>query len=179
VPSVDRYGWAWTTPAASTGKIVVGRTGRSLTVAASWLVGARVTALRLSPEGARAVVLLSRGGAPRVLVCAVVRDADGTPVSLAPGVAVVSDLTSAQDLSWVDAWQIAVLGSRSTLPGRSVWLAQVGGASQFSIAVEGAQSLSVGSNKYQMWMQTQAVVLARAGASLLPVAGVRWPSSPG
>jgi hypothetical protein len=179
-PSVDRYGWAWTTPAAAAGKVFVGSAGRSLSVPAGWLAGARVTALRISPEGSRAVVLLSRGGsAPQVQVCAVVRDGDGTPIALSPAVSVVADLTTAQDVSWVDAWQVAVLGTRQGYLGRSVWLAQVGGSVQYGVSADNAQSLSVGSNKYQMWLQTSTGMLARAGASLLPVAGVRWPSSPG
>ena len=168
VPSVDRYGWAWTTPAVATGKIVVGRSGRAVTVAAPWLAGARVTGLRISPEGSRAVVLMARGGgAPRVMVCAVVRDDDGLPIAMSPAVVVVADLTSAVDVSWVDALQVAVLGTRPGYQGRSVWLAQVGGTVQLSIPAETAQSLSVGSNNYQMWLQTPTALLARAGANLL------------
>ena len=145
VPSVDRYGWAWTTPAVATGKIVVGRSGRAVTVAAPWLAGARVTGLRISPEGSRAVVLMARGGgAPRVMVCAVVRDDDGLPIAMSPAVVVVADLTSAVDVSWVDALQVAVLGTRPGYQGRSVWLAQVGGTVQLSIPAETAQSLTRG-----------------------------------
>ena len=117
VPSVDRYGWAWTTPAVATGKIVVGRSGRAVTVAGPWLAGARVTGLRIRPEGSRAVVLMARGGgAPRVMVCAVVRDDDGLPIAMSPAVVVVAR----PDLGRRHVSGSTPCRSRCSVPGRAI-----------------------------------------------------------
>jgi hypothetical protein len=140
-PSVDGRGWIWSSPGTSPGWALAGGIGRQpLHVDAPWLRGKHVLALRLSPEAARALLLVRVDGATRhaastfqALVAGVVRDASGRPVSLAgPGLPVLPDLTAAVDAGWSDTDQVVVLGARPSQPGGQAagtyaWRVSVGG----------------------------------------------------
>ncbi|MDD9207358.1 LpqB family beta-propeller domain-containing protein, partial [Georgenia sp. 10Sc9-8] len=79
-PSVDRLGWVWTGPAAAGGPLrAVRQNGTEVQVGVPWLAGREVRALRISRDGARAVVVSATGDAGQVDVAAVIRDSDGTP----------------------------------------------------------------------------------------------------
>jgi Lipoprotein LpqB beta-propeller domain/Sporulation and spore germination len=135
-PSVDGHGWIWSSPGTSPGWVLAGALGGGpVRVEASWLRGQRVLALRLSPEGARALLLVGSGAASRsarptfrAVVAGVVRDASGRPRSLSgPGLAVLPDLTSAVDAGWSDTDQVVVLGARRSPSGLYAWRVAVGG----------------------------------------------------
>ncbi len=57
-------------------------TASSTTVAAPWLAGRQVTALRVARDGARVLVTSVRRGVSRIDVAGVVRDSHARPVSL-------------------------------------------------------------------------------------------------
>lgn len=126
-PSIDNHGWIWS--AAQDGRVLAGRLGdRQREVTAPWLAGAGVEAVRISPEGARALLLVSRGGSTQAWITGVARLADGTPVGFSAGrpLRVVGDLTRAVDAGWSDAGDVVVLGSQGD-QHLYVLSAQVGG----------------------------------------------------
>jgi hypothetical protein len=128
VPSIDTQGWIWS--ATSDGRVLAGRLGnRQRQIDAPWLRGATIRAVRLSPEGARALLLVTRGAAAQALVTGVVRRSDGTPVGFSPvpPLRVLSGLTRAVDGAWSDARDVVVLGSRAADTDLYVIRAQVGG----------------------------------------------------
>lgn len=103
-PSFDVYDWVWTSPTANTGVVYTVRAsgafgpagpGATVTVAAPWLRGFQVTTLRISREGARALVVATHQGEAFAFVCGVVREQDGTPTALTdPPLRLVRDLTA-------------------------------------------------------------------------------------
>ena len=77
-PAIDPEGWIWS--ATSDGRVLAGRLGeRQQQIEAPWLGGATIRAVRVSPEGGRALLLISRGATTEAVVTGVVRRGDGTP----------------------------------------------------------------------------------------------------
>jgi hypothetical protein len=129
-PGIDALGWVWS--GTSDGRVLAGRLGsRQRLIDAPWLAGATIRAVRVSPEGARALLLVTRGSVTQALVTGVVRGTDGAPVALSavPPLRVLGDLTRAVDGAWADARDVVVLGSRTADTHLYVFQAQVGGES--------------------------------------------------
>jgi hypothetical protein len=127
-PGIDTHGWVWS--ATSDGRVLAGRLGnRQREIDAPWLHGAVIRGVRLSPEGARALLLVTRGAGTEALVTGVVRRSDGSPVAFSPvtPLRVLGDLTRAVDGAWSDTRNVVVLGSRTADTHLYVILAQVGG----------------------------------------------------
>jgi hypothetical protein len=134
-PTLDGEGpagraWVWAASGVPGGQVHAGALDRrgQVTVAVPWLQGARIRAVRVSPDGTRALLVVQRGARTEVVVTGVVRAADGTPLRLARTAQVLMpDLVSAVDAGWRDPAQVAVLGVRSGTPGTYVWNVRVGG----------------------------------------------------
>jgi len=130
-PSIDPRGWIWSSPAASSGSVLAGALGRGgRSVPASWLAGAQVLSLRVSPEGARALLVVRRGRITQAIVAGVERDRSGAPTRLSGRpLTVLPDLSSAVDAGWSDTQQVIVLGSRAApqQQGTYAWRVLVGG----------------------------------------------------
>ncbi|UNX55815.1 LpqB family beta-propeller domain-containing protein [Georgenia sp. TF02-10] len=181
-PSVDRRDWVWTGPTRATGTLLAVHVGgEAADVDASWLNGATVRALRVSREGARAVVVWEQAGAVQVDVAVVVRSRDGTPTALVEPVRLGERLTDATDVAWVDEQTVAVLGTSGNDTSPAVHLLPVGGPTRRLPSVDGATSLTAGRGDRSVVLGTESGRLyERNGASWRPVeAGVRYPALPG
>lgn len=181
-PSVDLRGWVWTTPADNDGTLVAARTdGTRVEVAAPWLDGGTVTAVRISREGARAVVVWQDAGSTVIDAAAVVRDVDGTPRALADPVRIGDRVTSATDLAWVDENTVAVLGVSGGDPAPKVHLLPLGGPTSWLPVVEGAVSIAAGRGERSIILGTEEGRLhERTGAAWQAVQdGVFDPALPG
>ena len=111
-PSIDRFGWTWTTPRVSDGTVQAYQpNGAASSVTASWLEDASVRALRISRDATRALVIRENDGVVQAEVAAVMREPDGRPVSLGDPVVICEMLVSAGDATWVDEQTVAVLGT--------------------------------------------------------------------
>lgn len=153
-PSFDPGGWVWTGPADNRGFVYAGHTGAStVRVQARWLDGSELVGLRISRDGARALVSVRSRGRGHVFMAGVLREADGRPTTLTQPIGLIPDLTDVADAAWVDEDQVAVLGRRAG-GEQQVWLAQIGGpvvgrgrvpaSAQTVTAGDGESSLSVG-----------------------------------
>ncbi|MGJ9402321.1 LpqB family beta-propeller domain-containing protein [Arthrobacter sp. KK5.5] len=83
-PSIDIHGWTWTVdPTDRTHVYAVpedrSRHGEVREVAAAWMDNAVVSSLRISRDGARAVVVAEIDGEAGVYVSGVIRDTEGVP----------------------------------------------------------------------------------------------------
>ncbi|TQJ51682.1 LpqB family beta-propeller domain-containing protein [Phycicoccus sp. SLBN-51] len=148
---------------------------RPTQVAAPWLRGRSILAVRLSPDGQRAAVVSAdaAGAKPRIDVAGVVRSANGTPESLAEPVALAPSLTLVRDLVWIDETRVALLGRMASTSPVRVWISQVGGRTTAAEAsdVPAAQSITTVNGERGLVITTDGGrVLLRAGSSWLDVA---------
>lgn len=153
-PSFDPLGWVWTSPRVASRRVVAGfpvagGEVERVDVAADWLTAGQVVALRVSREGARAVLLVDTvapGGrrTSRLLLCGVQRAGSGEPLALTGPVRLFADLDRASDVGWLDDAHVVVLGSRTGDEDRVVsvqpWVVDVGGDPS-SRGIEGTAGL--------------------------------------
>lgn len=180
-PSFDRSGWVWTSPSPSAGVVHAVRTDATrVDIAADWLAGREVRALRVSRDGARVVVVSAVDGDVRVDVAAVVA-AEGTPTALGEPLRIGRRIAGAGAAVWVDQQTVAVLGRTGTAAVDTVLLTPVGGPTSALPAVDGAVSLASGKGDRLLYVATAAGELfARNGLGWTStVRGVRDPTFPG
>lgn len=182
-PSVDRHGWVWTGERANGGELrAVAADGTAVTVSAPWLTGAQVRSVKVSRDGARAVVVSAAGGVVQVAVAAVAREAGGQPAALGDPVRLGERLDDATDVTWVDEVTVAVLGTAEGANGPAVHLLPVGGPSVPLPAVSGATSVTAARGDRTLVVGTgEGQLYVRSGATwrLAVESGARDPAYPG
>lgn len=93
-PGIDPHGWAWTAGTVPGGSEVIAAPtdgAGSTRITAEWLAGHTVTSLRISREGARALLVTRTGETTRIYLAGVVRSSDGVPSALTEPVLLRSD----------------------------------------------------------------------------------------
>jgi hypothetical protein len=80
----------------------------------------RPTAVRLARDGVRAALVVGSGAAARLVVCAVVRDPEGTSVRLVAPRPVLPALTGVVDVAWADPTSLTALGRLAAGPSAPV-----------------------------------------------------------
>jgi hypothetical protein len=147
-PSFDPLGWVWTARSVPGGTIRATRLGqgtRSVT-GRDWPTGLRVTSVRLSRDGTRALIGGERGGRAELFVCAVERDTDQVPVGFGPPLSVMPDLVEVRATAWADQRRIAVLGRHSD-GTTGVWRVEVGGPAVPLGGPSGATTVTAGNGE--------------------------------
>jgi hypothetical protein len=185
-PSFDPRGWVWSTGAACNGTVYAARPGRgAVPVRAPWLAGYRISDLKVSRDGTRALILATRNGIGRVLVTGIARNKQDTPTSLTRPLQLAPDLVVASSGAWVDDDEVVVLG-RGRTGGVQPWVAQVGGPASATTASSSdlpadLTSVTAGNGELDLYVGTaDGVVLTRAGAGWVPIATPAWwPTFPG
>ncbi|SFI63735.1 MULTISPECIES: LpqB family beta-propeller domain-containing protein [Microbacterium] len=82
-PTVDTLNYIWTVPSGSPDAVVaIGTDGAWREIADAWPGATRISAMRVSRDGARIAAVLRVGVRPSLWVAGIVRDADGVPVAL-------------------------------------------------------------------------------------------------
>ncbi|GAB4083744.1 LpqB family beta-propeller domain-containing protein [Myceligenerans cantabricum] len=118
-PSVDRYGYVWTSddlgrdfdPEDDDGRLlVVHESGEQYTVTADWLNGRQVIGVRVAPDGVRVAVVSRTAGSTSVHVAAIVRgDEDEPALRLATGVEVAAGVPDVVSAQWSDQTALFLL----------------------------------------------------------------------
>lgn len=167
-PSIDRHGWTWTSARDSDGVIAAVRDdGELAEVAARWLDGSDVLAVRVSRDGARAVVLWDSDGTSHAEITAIVRDVDNTPLYLGEPIRIGETMTEVVDVAWVDEETVAVLGASEPDAERSVHLLGVGGETTELPSVEDAVRITAGTGD-------RSLLLLTADGDLYERNGLGW-----
>jgi len=178
-PGFDPLGWLWTAYTDGSGTVVAGEDQeKAHTVRADWLAGRRIRSLRISRDGARAVVVTHAGNRSRLWVAGVLRDEHGYPVSLDTPLQLVPDLITARSVAWADESHVVVLGQREK-SGEKPWVVEVGGTVEGVKALAGAVSVTVGNGPDSIFLGTRTGTAERTVSSWTQFPGVRWPSVPG
>ncbi|MGO1318358.1 MAG: LpqB family beta-propeller domain-containing protein, partial [Cellulomonadaceae bacterium] len=166
-PSVDRYGWVWT--GERTGTLHTVRGSEEVTVAADWLEGQEIVALRVSRDGTRLAVVSRAAGAVQIDVVGVVRDDRGAPQRVSEQTSVGASLLEATQVVWVDEATLAVLG-RSTGSGpTTVHTVPLGGRTEALSPIEGAVSIASGRGLRSIYVETDTGQLFTRGST-----GIGW-----
>ena len=187
-PSLDPFGWTWTALNSSGDDVVAAMPGAPVArVRASWLSRWRLRSLRVSSEGARAVIVAQEpDGSTHALVCGIVRDAKGVPTQLGPPHDLLPDALDVVTAGWVDAGRAVVL-ARRTGRAQMPWIVEIGGEVTSTLAVDGV-SVAVPAkdpaidltNDLAIYVtQADGSVKSRNGLSWTPLTAIRWPSTPG
>ncbi|MBO0897814.1 LpqB family beta-propeller domain-containing protein [Arthrobacter sunyaminii] len=192
-PSIDPEKWTWTASNAGTAARILalppgGDADQILTLSVPWLDEATISELRISRDGARALLVTNSGGSSHVLVAGVVRDAGGvpktltTPLELAVTTESGSGIPATQPVDrakWVSEDAIAVL--KTSAEGQVTPLILRLGADPEPLAgLTGITGLSVGKGEQEIYVQTQAAMYKRMGNSWYEVGeGLLDPAFPG
>lgn len=88
-PSMDAHGWTWTVDNSGTTSVLAvpadtDLSGKVRPITADGLTGAKVSSLRVSRDGTRALIVSSKDGENSVSISGILRDADGAPRGFAP-----------------------------------------------------------------------------------------------
>ncbi len=186
-PSFDVAGWLWSAPIDNAGSVrafhvpraSAGSAEDAVRVAVPWLGGYQVRSLRVSPEGARALIVADHQGRSAVFVTGVVRGEDGVPQALTDPLQLIGDLSLARDGSWLGSDRVSVIGVRRPDTQQRVWISQIGGEVTEGIDASQMLSLSTRTDPDTLWAQTTTGVAYQSGAGLVPMSGLRWPALPG
>ncbi|MFP5347137.1 MAG: LpqB family beta-propeller domain-containing protein [Actinomycetes bacterium] len=177
-PSFDPFGWVWSTSALSTGSVsAVSPDGHVVVVAAPWLAGRRITSLRISREGTRALVASTDArGVGHLELAGVVRDDDLVPSALSPGgpLGLGPDLARVQAAVWLDEVDLAALARSGSDDEDRVYPLRIGGPDDQPLSpVPGASGLAAGEGAASVLVATAAGgVLQQAGSAWVPVRGL-------
>lgn len=180
-PSFDPQGWLWTSSrtapagvaeaaAEEVAVLAVSPRGDEVSpVSVQWAnePPVRLVALRLSRDGARALVVAEYpGGRVSAEVRGVVRGSEGQPVSLSTtAFPVLPQILSAVDATWLDDQTVAVLGSASDDGATAIHTSLVGGTSDRIEVPPGALTVSAGPGVQSLAVGTEEAVFLRLGTT--------------
>ncbi|GIG55402.1 LpqB family beta-propeller domain-containing protein [Demequina activiva] len=170
-PSYDRHGYLWTAERTGAGGLVaVAPDGTSVELASEWLQTRSVIGLSVSRDDARLAVISRSGGQPAVELAAIVRDADGAPLSLGEPISAGAGVGAGVDVVWVDDTTVGVLGEPLDGSPSPLWLVQVGGGTSTILSVRQAVDMAVRSGESTVLVvAADGTVEERSGSSWAPV----------
>ncbi|WP_347754250.1 LpqB family beta-propeller domain-containing protein [Agrococcus sp. ProA11] len=175
VPTVDDSGWVLLQERSATARLLAWRGGErnELPLPPSF---DRVAAMELSRDGSRLAIATAGGGvgggASSLWVMAVVRDADGQPMTLGEPYPLPAIEGAAADITWVSPTQVAVLATDDDRPQITV-LAIGGVAEQLPSPGGGVQAIVGGSEG------TTTLRALGADGELLSLRGRVWSPAAG
>jgi hypothetical protein len=189
-PSIDRFDWVWTgeqTPGG--GLSAVSAASEVVPITVGWLEDRTVRSIRISRDGARAVVVHTGVTAPTLAidVAAVVRDENGRPQRLGDEpLQIGAGMVDAGQVVWVDEGTVAVLGRSGTLTLPTIHLVPIGGASSALTLVDGTEAIAAGKGDRSLYLtDIEGVLHSRQGTCATrsspadPVDGRRPRGAPG
>lgn len=182
-PSVDPRQWVWSAKSSDTGSSVLAVPpdgGSPAVVSAPWLEGQKVTELRISRDGSRALVAASQGGKSSIRIAGVVRSPGGAPVSLTePAVLQVpSEAGDVNRVKW--ASEDTVVAVQAGAEEAAPVILGTARESEVLSPKAGIVGLSAGNGVEDVFIQTDDGIFNRVGSSwLLRTEDIQDPAFPG
>lgn len=165
-PSQDPLGWVWTGDRGAADLRAVGPDGQVVTVAADGLAQLSPRQVRLSREGARAVVLGESDGRAVLVAASVVRGGYGEPTRLVLGPTLAA-FAGGLDVAWADPTTVAALVTQDASAAPLVRSVTVGGPSAVVSSTPQAVTLAAGEGVSHLFVGT-------ADGRLLVRVSLRW-----
>lgn len=180
-PSVDRSGWVWSTSMHTAGATWTAFSvdGQVVEIDSPFTDSSTTTALRVSPDGARVVVLRRIGSEQGIWVAPVRRDAQGVPVGVGDPVSVPGGDAGVVDVSWAGSMTLVALHGVSG--GTELMVMPLGGRSATLTAPASAEHVTAGASPSTVYVRTdEGTTLSRSGSVWQPLgAQVRDVAFPG
>ena len=181
-PSVDRYGWAWSANSSPGGAIQLIKTDGSMTsLPAPVSTDATVKSLRISPDGARALMVIQQGNRTWVSISTIQRDYSGTPQTLSIQTPLGGLTQTVMDASWAGSDRlVALVKDPNVTSGMSIAIITLGGFTSWLQAPDGAQRVTAGGSPSVLWvMGKDNTAFSRSGSTwqtlTLEAQDVQWP----
>jgi hypothetical protein len=168
-PSVDPFGWVWTAAGDGSGEVYAAAPDEEasrISISAHWLSERTVTELRISREGARALIIARTGDTSRVYVAGVVRDQNGQPRSINTPVALHPSVPADSGV-WAGESTVIVMAASDKKPVTAEIL-QFNGTSQRMAPLDGMLEVSAGNGDQDVYAQTPRTLYIRVGNSWAP-----------
>ncbi|MEZ0449607.1 LpqB family beta-propeller domain-containing protein [Cellulomonas sp. ICMP 17802] len=176
-PSVDRFGWVWTAESPG-GLVAVPTDGDPVHVAAPWLDGRTVRAVRVARDGVRIAIVSAGSDGVNIDVAAITRDESGAPQQVGVPVRAGASVVDASSVSWSDESTLAVVG-RST-GNQAVHLVPVAGPTRALPEVAKLAAMAGGSVIYVTTTDGELrKFVGSTWAQVLGVKGASYPFFPG
>ncbi|WP_188667530.1 LpqB family beta-propeller domain-containing protein [Tersicoccus solisilvae] len=162
-PSFDPFDWLWTADGSGAGLVhtaPAARPGGGVNeVSAPWLRGRTITSLRLSRDGARALIVTVDDGKSSLWLSGVRRAADGTPRELTSALP-IRTAHPVNTAVWLGDTEVVVMAAsdKSTVTPEVLSLS---GQSQELAPVRGATSLAGGNGTQEIYLQYGQELLVR------------------
>ncbi len=129
----------------------------------------------MARDGARVAILSREGGVWRLDAAALIRDAEGTPISVGEPLSVGLGVGPASHLVWVDGLHVAVLADGAEGSTPSLGISVVGGGTTVLSSAPDAIELAARDGTSSIAVVTrdgEVFQRSTAGWSRVPVAGV-------
>ena len=154
-PSIDRFGWVWDIPRG--GNLRASRIeGQNLAIASENQSLNGVSAVRISPDGARALLLRQVGGSTSAWIAGIERRGSGEPIALTDPEPLAGLSTGVDDVSWAGRSTVVAVRQGGLRAGNdqvdevSLVTVPVGGFPSVLALPTGTQRLSAGSSSATM-----------------------------
>ena len=173
-PSYDARRWLWTVSSGlglptKVHAVLTANGSKDVTdvvPSAPWLDSRQVTALRISRDGARALVASNGRGVWRLDISGIQRDSHGKPVRLTTPLRVGLGIGDVVDATWVDSTTVAVLGRRGTDKTAEPYLVTIGAETAALPDVSGPVAIAAGDGAGTTTIVTaKGDVLGRGGST--------------
>lgn len=165
-PSFDPYNWLWTAEATRSGGIFAVAAGTSppavASISADWIEGT-VTDLKMSRDGARALVITSSGESSQAMIAGVLRDEDGVPTELTQPMYLDPSVPVDRG-AWVDETSVVVIEASRTEDVQAEILSLDSESSRIT-GLDGMTHISAGNGRQQIYGQTDEYIYLQVGNS--------------
>lgn len=184
-PVYDANGYLWTAGRDSKGDDrvfvldAVSSDPKSAAQAVStpWLGQRRVTAMAVSPDATRMLVITTdrSGGDVQLGLTGIVRATNGDPQALAQPLAQAQSLTRIQDVTWLDPATYAVLGQVGEKDAMRPWLASIGAGVDGTRPGIGRLNAVPGAVRITTVGGPRGILIVTSDKRVLARAGTNWP----
>lgn len=165
-PTMDPYGYTWSVPSTNPRAMIAWQPDVTpVNIEKAFPDATSISHLRVGSDGVRVAAVATIGGQRWLVVAAIVRDEDGTPIELGPVQPVAQLDGDVIGMSWVAEDDLSVLMDSDG--SRLVLTQYVGGTGSFAAAPGASNSISGGST-------ASAVRILDADGVLFAQRGTTW-----
>ncbi|WP_022868117.1 GerMN domain-containing protein [Schaalia vaccimaxillae] len=174
-PSIDRFGWTWMpTPQAvsASGMVAATPAGASVEVDLDLDATGQASMVRISPDGARALLVYQNNGSSAVWLATVARDATGKPVAVTAGEQLMGGELGVVDVTWAGESGVVVAYSQGDdQDGQTVAVSMdLGGFPAVVMLPDGVEELTAGASPTSLCVVfAESSVSCQSGALWQPL----------